>query len=354
MSKFGEGYGSAATTFVSPATDAVPGRVCDGILSAVGQTPLIRLRRFIKDARFELFAKLEALNPGGSIKDRPALLILEEGLRSGSIRQDTVVIESSSGNMGIGLAQACRYHGLRFICVVDSRTSVANLRMLRAYGAEIELVTEPDPQTGELLQARLNRVRELRSQLEHSFWPNQYANHLNSASHYRSTMHEMITALGRVDFLFVGTSTCGTLRGCGEYIRDHGLATRIIAVDALGSMIFSDVKARRMLPGLGSGVKPPLCDLSLVDEYVHVSDLDCLVGCRRLIGREAILAGGSSGGVLWAVEKLEGRIPEGAVCVAILPDRGERYLETLFCDEWVHEHFGEVDHLWQDDPGRSS
>jgi 2,3-diaminopropionate biosynthesis protein SbnA len=330
-------------------------RLCDGILSAVGQTPLIRLRRLISGAGFQLFGKLEALNPGGSIKDRPALAILEDALRSGLIHPDTVVIESSSGNMGIGLAQACRYHGLRFLCVVDSRTSSVNLQILRAYGAKIEVVTEPDSKTGELLQARLNRVRELQGLIKNSFWPNQYANLGNPNAHYSTTVHEVVSTLGgRLDFLFVGTSTCGTIRGCAEYVRDHRLATRIIAVDALGSQIFSDIKAKRMIPGLGAGIRPPLCNPELVDECVHVSDIDCIAGCRRLVAREAILAGGSSGGVVTAVERLREQIPDGAVCAAILPDRGERYLGTIFNDDWVHEHFGVIDHLWLDDFGRSS
>jgi N-(2-amino-2-carboxyethyl)-L-glutamate synthase len=327
------------------------GSVHDGILSTIGGTPLVRLRRFLPTARFELFAKLEALNPGGSIKDRPAQAILEDALRSGAIERETLVIESSSGNMGIGLAQACRYYGLRFLCVVDPKTAPANLRMLRAYGAEIDLVTEPDPESGEFLQARLNRVRDLLSRTEKAFWPNQYVNLKNPESHYGSTMHEVVATLGdRIDFLFIATSTCGTVRGCGEYVRDHGLATRVIAVDALGSLIFSDVRAKRLVPGIGAGMRPPLCDLSVIAECVHVDDLDCIVGCRRLVAREAILAGGSAGGVLSAVDKIKGRIPEGAVCVAILPDRGERYLETLFSDDWVREHFGEVGHLWRDEP----
>ncbi|MFL6202788.1 MAG: 2,3-diaminopropionate biosynthesis protein SbnA [Thermoanaerobaculia bacterium] len=330
------------------------GSISEGILSTIGRTPLVRLRRFVPGAGFQLFAKLEALNPGGSIKDRPARAILEDALRSGLIDQGTLIIESSSGNMGIGLAQACRYHGLRFLCVVDPKTAPANLRILRAYGAEIDLVEEPDPESGELLQARLNRVRELLGRNGNAFWPNQYAHLQNPASHYSTTMHEVASALGRkVDYLFVATSTCGTIRGCGEYVRDNGLATRVIAVDAVGSLIFSDVRARRLVPGLGAGMRPPLCDLSLIDECVHVDDLDCILACRRLVAREAILAGGSSGGVLSAVEKLKDRIPDGAVCVAILPDRGERYLDTLFSDEWVREHFGEVEHLWSEDLERT-
>jgi cysteine synthase A len=316
----------------------------EGILSAVGGTPMIRLNRLFPDSDFDLFAKLEALNPGGSIKDRPALAILTAALSAGEIGPGSVIIESSSGNMGIGLAQVCRYHGLRFICVVDPKSAAQNLRILEAYGAEIDYVTEPEPKTGEFLQARLNRVRTLVDQIDNSFWPNQYANAHNSTSHYHTTMHEVATDLGgKVDFLFIATSTCGTIRGCGDYIRDHKMGTKLIAVDAVGSLIFSEQKAKRMIPGLGAGLRPPLCDLSVIDECVHVTDLDCVAGCRRLIAREAILAGGSSGGVVSAVARLRHRIFPGAVCVVLLPDRGERYLDTIFDDNWVREHLGEIE-----------
>lgn len=317
------------------------------ILSAVGNTPLIRLRRFLPDADFELYGKLEALNPGGSIKDRPAREILQDGLSRGRIRPDTVIVESSSGNMGIGLAQACCYYGLRFICVVDVKTTVQNLRVLEAYGAELSMVEDVDPETREFLQARLNRVQEILEAHEDAFWPNQYANENNPTSHYRTTMREVAMALDdRVDYLFAATSTCGTVRGCGEYIRDHGLGTRVIAVDAVGSLIFCDDKAERNIPGLGAGLRPPLCELSLIDDYVHVDDLDCVVGCRRLLRSEAILAGGSSGGVMAAVERMKDRIAPGSRCVAILCDRGERYLESLYSDDWVRQRFGDVESMW--------
>lgn len=323
----------------------------DSVLDAIGSTPLIRLRRLLPDSPVRLFAKLEALNPGGSLKDRPARAILEEAMARGRVGPGTVVVESSSGNMGIGLAQTCRYHGLRFICVVDPRTAAQNLQVLRAYGAELDMVTEPEPQSGEFLQARLQRVAALRDQIPDSFWPNQYANPENSGAHYRSTMREIAEALDdRVDFLFVAISTCGTLRGCAEYVRDHGLKTRVVAVDAVGSVIFSDVRGKRLIPGLGAGLRPPLCDPSLADECVHVTDFDCLRGCRRLLRREAILAGGSSGAVVSAVGRVRHRLPENAVCVAILPDRGERYLDTLYDDQWVGRHFGDVMQLFADGP----
>src|SRR5215510_13399228 len=320
----------------------------EGILCTIGRTPLVRLTRVLEGCPFRLFAKLEGFNPGGSAKDRPALHILQEAMRTGAIKARTVVIESSSGNLGIGLAQACRYLGLRFICVVDPKTTAQNLRILRAYGAEIDMVSEPDPKTGEFLQARIDRVQTLRENIEDSFWTNQYGNLSNARAHYRTTMDEIATELdGRVDCLFVATSTCGTLRGCAEYVRDHHLDTKIFAVDAHGSVIFGGQPAERLIPGHGAARRPELYRADLADECLRVTDLDCVVGCRRLVQSEAILAGGSSGGVLMAVEQLKERIPRSATCVLIFHDRGERYLDTIYSDEWVEEHFGDVAHLWQ-------
>src|SRR2546426_4428471 len=211
----------------------------ESILSTIGHTPLVRLARVLSDCPFRLFAKLEGFNPGGSAKDRPALHILREAMRTGTLKPGSVVIESSSGNLGIGLAQACRYLGLRFICVVDPKTLSQNIRILRAYGAEIDLVSKPHPLTGEFLQARIDRVQTLLRTIEDSFWTNQYANLSNAWAHYRTTMNEIATELdGRIDYLFVATSTCGTLRGCAEYARNHHLETKIFAVDAHGSVIF--------------------------------------------------------------------------------------------------------------------
>jgi cysteine synthase A len=314
----------------------------ESILSAIGNTPLVRLMRVFKDEPFRLYAKLESLNPGGSTKDRPAKSIILQALASGEIGPDTVVVESSSGNMGIGLAQVCSYLGLRLICVVDPKITAQNTRLLQAYGAEIDYVSEPDPRTGEYLQARIDRVRELRETLEDSFWPNQYANTGNARAHHQ-TMHEIAAALdGKVDYLFCATSTCGTLRGCAEYIRDHQMTTKIFAVDAVGSVIFGGQNQKRLIPGHGAAVRPELYQSNLIDRCIHINDLDCVVGCRRLARREAILAGGSSGAVLMAVERVKGELPAGATCVAIFPDRGERYLDTIYSDSWVTEHFPEV------------
>lgn len=319
-----------------------------GILSAIGNTPIVRLQRVLGDVPFRLYAKLEALNPGGSTKDRPAYSILRRGLEAGVIKPGTVVVESSSGNMGIGLAQACAYFKLRLICVVDPKTTNQNIHLLESYGAEVDMVTEPDAETGEFLQARINRVQQLLCAIPDSFWPNQYSNEHNSAAHHQ-TMSEIAAALdGKIHYLFCATSTCGTIRGCAEYAHEHGLPTRAIAVDAVGSVIFGGAKGKRLIPGHGAAVRPQLYRDDLADEHVLVSDLDCVVGCRRLVKSEAILVGGSSGAVLMAVERMKERIPPGANCVVIFADRGERYLDTIYSDVWVREHFGEVSYLWEE------
>lgn len=317
------------------------------ILSVIGGTPLVEMHNIFRGRNFRFFAKLEQANPGGSMKDRPALNIIRHGMETGAIRKGTIVIESSSGNMGIGLAQVCAYYRLPFICVVDKKTTAQNINLLKAYNARVEIICEPD-ESGEYLPMRIRRVKELLAAYENSFWPNQYANECNSAAHHQ-TMHEIVTTLnGKVDYLFCAISTCGTLRGCAEYKKQHQLPTRIIAVDAQGSVIFGGPKAKRLIPGHGASMVPELFRKDLADECVHVTDLDCVVGCHRLVQEEAVLAGGSSGAVVHAVERLLPQFSYGANCVAILPDRGERYLDTIYSPQWVREHFGEITHLWQE------
>ena len=169
----------------------------DGILGAIGDTPLVALRRYLLRPDVDVWAKLEASNPGGSAKDRPAAQMLRDALDCGRIDLGTTVVESSSGNMGIGLAQGCRYLGLRLIAVVDARAHTSSVRTMRALGADVRVVTQPDPETGDLLVARLNAVRRLLAEIPNSFWPDQYANESNPAAHATGTMREIDEALGR-------------------------------------------------------------------------------------------------------------------------------------------------------------
>jgi len=308
----------------------------NGVLRLIGRTPLIPLDRMFAGAPYRVYAKLEMMNPGGSAKDRPALRMIAKAIERGEIGPGTTVVESSSGNLAISLAQICRCLGLPFVCVLDVRTTPVNLRLLRSYGARIEWIGEPDRETGEYLPARLRRVRELLREIPNSYWPNQYANPDNYLAHYETTMPELLEELGRIDYLFCGVSTFGTLRGCAERIRAEGLPTKVVAVDAAASALFGAVPgAVRRLPGLGAAIVPPLSRPELADRIVRVDDLDCVRGCRELLGSEAIMAGASSGGVLSAIRLVQDDIEQGAVCAAILVDRGERYGDTVYDDEWV-------------------
>jgi 2,3-diaminopropionate biosynthesis protein SbnA len=330
---------------------AVAKQALKGILAAIGNTPLIALDRLMPASPMRVFAKMERFNPGGSVKDRPALSMLLDKVRSGELVPGrSVVIESSSGNLAIGLAQACQYFGLRLICVVDAKTTEQNLAILRAYQASVEVVTDPDPETGEFLPVRVGRVRDLVASTPHAFWPNQYSNPLNSQAH-KQTMHEIVEALdGSVDYLFCAASSCGTLGGCAQYVRQAGLATKIIAVDAVGSAIFGgQTPGLRLIPGHGASLRPGLFDPHAASDVVHVTDLECVVGCRRLTIREAILGGGSSGAAVAALERYSKHIPAGSNCVLIFPDGGDRYLNTIYSDDWVRGNFGDISHLWKEE-----
>ncbi|CAG7650192.1 N-(2-amino-2-carboxyethyl)-L-glutamate synthase [Paenibacillus allorhizosphaerae] len=311
-----------------------------GIADTIGGTPLIRLNRLFGGESFQVNGKLEGMNPGGSSKDRPALYMLREAIRRGEITSDTVVIESSSGNLAISLAQLCCYLGLRFICVVDPRTTEQHKQIIRGFRGEIDLVSEPDPETGEFLPARIRRVGELVQHIPNAYWTNQYGNPDNYLAHAETTMKEIGEQLGEIDYLFCGVSSCGTIRGCREYIDRQQWSTKIVAVDAVGSVIFGGEKGPRKFPGLGAGIAPGLYRQDVAELVVHVSDMDCIRGCRELIRYESILAGASSGGIISAIRRMADSIPAGSVCAAILPDRGERYLDTVYNDDWVRRELG--------------
>ena len=309
--------------------------VSENVLDAIGNTPLIRFSGYLDRDDVELFVKLEACNPGGSAKDRPATEMLHDAIANGTVDGSSTIIESSSGNMGIGLAQACRFHGIRFICVVDPRAQSQNLAIMKALGAAVEMVDQP--LHGDFLAARLARVQELLDSIPGSHWLNQYANPANPRSHQQGTVREIDEALdGKLDFLFVATSSTGAAQGCRDYLCQAGRSTQVIAVDAKGSVLFGGSVGERMIPGLGAGRVPPLALGQKFNRVCRVTDLQCVAGCRRASHREAILLGGSAGGVLEVVREMQDELA-GKTCVAIAHDSGTRYLETVYNDQWVFE-----------------
>ena len=305
------------------------------VLACVGRTPLVVLQRQFPPPGPTVLAKLELMNPSGSMKDRSAAYIVERGLADGSITADTHLIESSSGNFGIALATAARVHDLDFTCVVDPKTTPANLRILGQLGARVELVTEPDDH-GCYLDARLARVASLCRELPGGVWINQYANERSWQAHYHGTAGEILADLDRpLDCLVAPVSTTATLLGLARRLRGTFPRLRVIAVDAAGSVIFGGPPGPRHLPGLGAGRRPDLLAPDEIDEVVYVSDREAVAGCRALAAREGILAGGSSGAVVAAIERLRPRLPGHWQILTVLPDRGDRYLDQVYDDAWV-------------------
>lgn len=312
--------------------------IADNVVELIGDTPMLRMTRYLDRDDITLYAKLEAFNPGGSAKDRPARQMVEQALARGDISSSTTLVESSSGNMGIGLAQICRFHGLRLICVVDCNAQAQNVAIMAALGAEIHRVTQA--LDGDLLAARMAAVEDIVATVTGAVWLNQYENRDNPTAHRIGTIAEIDAALdGDIDTLFVATSSTGTAQGCRDYLADHGRKTRVVAVDAQGSTLFNGTAGPRFIPGMGAGRIPALAVDQTFSELIRVSDARCVAGCRRAAEREAILVGGSAGGVLEAVRSRAHDLRGQRVAV-ILHDSGTRYLDTIFDDVWVEKTLG--------------
>jgi N-(2-amino-2-carboxyethyl)-L-glutamate synthase len=286
-----------------------------------------------------LYVKIEGFNLAGSIKLKPALEMVERAEREGLLGPGSVLVESSSGNLGVALSMIAASKGYRFVCVIDPRCNPATRQLMESLGAQVDLVTEPDPVNG-LLGARLNHVRELCESDERYVWLNQYANPGNWGAHYRWTAPEIAAEFPGLEVLFVGAGTTGSLMGCARYFREHRPDVRIVAVDAAGSVTFGGPSAARLIPGLGMSVRPPQLDESLIDDVVLVEEPDTVRTCHRLAAR-GFLFGGSTGTVVHgAMTWLADHGAQDVTAVAISPDLGRPYLDTIYDPDWVLDHFG--------------
>lgn len=315
----------------------------DSILDCIGNTPLVYLNRLFPDVNIEVVARLEFLNPGGSVKDRPAKFIIEHGLKEGFINEKTHIVESTSGNLGIGLAMVSRIYNIKFTAVVDPKISSTNLKILKSLGANIDMVTELDDEGG-YLKTRIKRVQDLVNQDEHNFWINQYANDLNWQSHYHGA-DEILKSMKEIDCLVLAVSTTGTINGIARKLKKTFPHIKIVAVDAVGSIIFGTKPGPRDIPGIGASRIPELFSPEEIDEVIHVTDRESGLGCRELALKEGIFAGGSSGSVISAIKKLT--IPNGTSksykVLTLFPDRGDRYLDLVYCDEWLNKVSNQYD-----------
>jgi N-(2-amino-2-carboxyethyl)-L-glutamate synthase len=287
-----------------------------------------------------LFLKCEGFNFAGSIKLKAAAEMVEAAERDGVLTPDSILVESSSGNLGVALSIIAASKGYRFRCVTDSRCNLSTRLLMESLGSEVHIITEPDPVDG-FLGARLSYVRALCASDDRYVWLNQYENQGNWRAHYRTTAPAIARQFPQLDVLFVGAGTTGTLMGCARWFREWHRPVRIVAVDTLGSVTFGGPPGRRMIPGLGMTVRPPLLNEAYVDDVVRVEEADTIRACHRL-ARRGFLFGGSTGTVVsGAMDWLSRHDASGLTAVAIAPDLGERYLDTIYQANWVQDIYGQ-------------
>ncbi|AOR30421.1 2,3-diaminopropionate biosynthesis protein SbnA [Streptomyces fodineus] len=289
---------------------------------------------------YPLHLKCEAFNFAGSIKLKAAKEMVESAERDGILAPDSVLVESSSGNLGVALSMIAASKGYRFLCVTDSRCNLSTRLLMEAVGSEVHIVADQDSNGG-FLGTRIEYVRALCAADDRYVWLSQYTNEGNWWAHYRTTGPEIARQFPELDVLFVGAGTTGTLMGCARYFRQWHRPVRIVAVDSVGSVAFGGEPGRRMIPGLGMSMRPPLLDESYVDEVIRVEERDTIRMCQRM-ARRGFLFGGSTGTVVSAATDWLARHDRHAVtAVAIAPDLGERYLDTVYQTNWLQDLYGD-------------
>lgn len=303
-----------------------------------GRTPIVRIILELDGRERPVQLKLEGANPFGSLKDRTAAGLVDDLERRGLLRRGSILVESTSGNLGIALAAIARDRGYRFHAVVDAKTTPENIARVRGLGAQIELVDTPDESGGYLL-SRLRRVSELCSCSDAFVWPDQYTNPANPRAHERGTGPELLAQLhGELDAIFVPVSTGGTLAGIARFLRRRAPLARTIAVDAVGSVALGGRPAPRLLTGIGASRPSSFLSADLYDECIPVADDEAFAFCRALAATTGIRVGGSSGAALAACARLLDVEPELGRVLCLCPDRGESYASTIYDDGWLASH----------------
>ena len=302
------------------------------ITDIVGKTPLLKLQRYMdaNACKADILAKLEYQNPGGSVKDRVAIRMIDEAEKSGILHKGDVIIEPTSGNTGIGLACVAAARGYHLIITMPETMSVERRRLLSAYGAELVLTP-----ASKGVKGSIRKANELAEQL-HAFVPSQFSNPYNPKSHYETTGPEIWADTdGKIDVFVAGVGTGGTISGTGRYLKEKNPNIQIVAVEPAGSPVLSDgIPGRHKIQGIGAGFIPETLDMEIYDEILTVTDDDAYQVCRELARREGVLCGISSGAALSAAKELAVKPAyQGKTIVSLFPDGGERYLSGGVFDE---------------------
>jgi cystathionine beta-synthase len=315
------------------------GMVLETFLDAVGRTPLVRLRRVASGIRPTVLAKLEMLNPGGSVKDRIGLRMIEAAERAGLLRPGGTIVEPTSGNTGHGLAIAAAIKGYRCIFVMPDKMSQEKVALLRAYGAEVVITpTAVAPESPESYYRVADRLTE---EIPRAFQPNQYFNQENPAAHYETTGPEIWEQTGgKVDVLVAGVGTGGTITGTGRYLKERNPEVMVVGADPEGSVFSAPEEDPKpyLVEGIGEDFWPETFDPAVVDRYVRASDRDSFLLARRITREEGILVGGSSGTALHAALEVGKELDGSKTIVVILPDTGRNYLSKLYSETWMLQY----------------
>jgi cysteine synthase A len=307
----------------------MPHRLFESLLDLIGDTPVLHLRHMEEDGMAEVYAKLEFLNPGGSIKDRTALGMILEAEERGALAPGATIIEPTAGNTGIGLALIGARRGYRVILVVPDRYSNEKLSLMRALGAEVVLT--PGVRR---MEGAIEKARELAAQIPGSFLPQQFENPANPGYHYRTTGKEIYRQMeGRLDAVVIGAGTGGTLSGVCRFLKERNPGIHAVLVEPVGSVFGGGAPAEYRTEGIGNHFVPRTLDRELVDECVTVGDADAFRTSRELARKEGLLVGSSSGACVWAAVQVARRLGKGRRLVTVLSDGGERYLSKGLYEE---------------------
>jgi cystathionine beta-synthase len=310
------------------------------LLELVGGTPIVRLDRISPRGGARILAKLEFLNPGGSVKDRIGLAMIEAAERDGKLRPGGTIVEPTSGNTGVGLAIAAAAKGYHCIFVMPDKMSQEKISMLRAYGAEV--VITPTAVHHDSPESYYSVSSRLAEEIPGGFKPDQYSNMANPEAHYRVTGPEIVEQTGgELDAMVISVGTGGTISGVGRYLKEHRPEVRVVGVDPEGSIYTarddSDLHPY-LVEGIGKDTWPDTIDLTVVDEWIRVSDRDSFHTARQLAREEGILAGGSAGSTVWAAARVAERLGAGMTVLALIPDSGRSYMSKFYDDSWMLEH----------------